>query len=69
MTAALAARTGAPLLAAIGATIGVIAASVPAAVMGPALARQVPLRAVRIGLSIVILVIGAWIALAALLLI
>ena len=62
VTAAIAARTASPALAATGAALGVIAASVPAAVLGPELARHVPVTRVRIGVGIVFLLLGLWAA-------
>lgn len=69
VTAALSARTGAPVLAGLGATLGVIAASVPAAVLGNRLPRIVPIARVRIGVSILLLIAGTWMAASALLLV
>lgn len=66
VTAALAAQTGAPVLAAAGATIGVVAASVPAAVLGPRLASVVPVARIRLFSSLVLLLVGLWLAASAL---
>lgn len=66
ITVALAGRTGAPLLAALGATLGIVAASVPAAVLGPRLARLVPVARIRIGVALSLLLVGLWMAASAL---
>jgi putative Ca2+/H+ antiporter (TMEM165/GDT1 family) len=58
LTFALAAQFNAFALAAAGATAGVMASSVPAALLGDGLARAVPLKAVRIGLGVLFLLIG-----------
>lgn len=68
-TLAFAARSDAPLLAALGATIGIVAANAPAAILGPAFLRSVPVRAIRYGAGAIFLIAGTWIALGALLLI
>ncbi len=68
VTAALAARTGAPVLAGVGAALGVIAASVPAAVLGNRLPRVVPVARIRVGVSILLLIVGIWMAASALML-
>lgn len=68
VTAALSARTGAPVLAAVGATLGVVAASVPAAVLGNRLPRIVPVARIRVGVSILLLIAGIWMAASALML-
>lgn len=68
-TGAFAARGDAPLLAAIGAAIGITAANVPAAILGPELARRVPIKAIRYAAAALFLVIGCWIALTALMLV
>ncbi len=69
VTAALSARTELPVLAALGATLGVIAASVPAAVLGNRLTRVVPIARIRVGVSIVLLIVGIWMGASALLLV
>ena len=48
ITFALAARFDAPLLAAAGAAAGALAACVPAALLGDALGKTIPLRAIRL---------------------
>ena len=66
VTAAMSARTGSPLLAGTGATLGVIAANVPAALLGARLPRLVPVARIRLGVAMVLLVVGLWMAAAAL---
>jgi putative Ca2+/H+ antiporter (TMEM165/GDT1 family) len=66
VTFAVSAQFDALLLAAAGATGGVVAASVPAALLGPALARHVPVRAVRYGAGILFLIVGIVVAVNAL---
>jgi putative Ca2+/H+ antiporter (TMEM165/GDT1 family) len=66
VTFALAAHYDAMLLAAFGATAGIVAASVPAAVLGPKLAEVVPLKALRIGAGVLFLLAGIVVALNAL---
>jgi len=56
VTAAIAARFNAFALAGAGAAAGIIIASVPAVLLGPLLAKKVPLRAIRIGAAILFLV-------------
>jgi putative Ca2+/H+ antiporter (TMEM165/GDT1 family) len=58
LTAALAAHFDSLVLAAIGATAGVLAASLPAALLGDRLAALVPLRAIRIGVAALFLLAG-----------
>lgn len=58
ITFALAARFDAPLLAAAGAAAGALAACVPAAVLGDALAKAMPLRAIRLTGAVAFLVAG-----------
>ncbi len=48
ITFALAARFDAPLLAAAGATVGALAACIPAALLGDTLGKTVPIRAIRL---------------------
>lgn len=62
----LAARSPVPALAAIGATIGSLAAIVPAALMGEAAWLKLPLRGLRIGIGVAFLLVGAVLALGAL---
>lgn len=49
LTFALAGRLDAPLLTAAGASAGIVAASVPAALLGERLGAEVPVRALRLG--------------------
>lgn len=58
LTFAVAAQFNAFVLAAAGATAGVMAASVPAVLLGEGLERSVPLKGVRIGLGLLFLAIG-----------
>ncbi|WP_076072006.1 TMEM165/GDT1 family protein [Sphingomonas montana] len=58
LTFALSARSASPVLAAIGATLGVLAAAVPAAMLGRRFVHVVPLRAVRIGIGVVLILAG-----------
>lgn len=66
ITFALAGRFDAPPLAAVGATAGIFAASVPAALLGAGFHSAVPLRAIRIGGAILFLVTGFVVAVQAL---
>ena len=66
ITAAISARTGSPVLAAAGATLGVLAADIPAAVLGTQLTRYVPLARIRTAVAILLFVAGLWTAAAAL---
>jgi putative Ca2+/H+ antiporter (TMEM165/GDT1 family) len=58
LTFAIAAQFNAFALAAAGATAGILASSVPAALLGDRLARAAPLKAIRIGLGILFLLVG-----------
>jgi putative Ca2+/H+ antiporter (TMEM165/GDT1 family) len=58
LTFALAAQFNAFALAAAGATAGVMASSVPAALLGDGLAGAVPLKTIRIGLGALFLAVG-----------
>ena len=58
LTFALSAQFNAFALAAAGATAGVMASSLPAALLGDRLARAAPLKAIRIGLGILFLLVG-----------
>jgi putative Ca2+/H+ antiporter (TMEM165/GDT1 family) len=69
VTAAMSARTGSPVLAALGATLGVLAASVPAAMLGARLPRLVPVARIRLVVAILLLLVGFWMAAKALLLV
>ena len=66
ITFAIAAQYDSMLLAAFGATGGVVAASVPAALLGPKLSTIVPLKALRIGAGSLFLLFGLIVALNAL---
>ena len=66
LTAAIAAQYDSFLLAALGATGGVIAANAPAALLGERTGALVPLRAIRMGASASFLVAGAIVAVNAL---
>lgn len=66
ITLAMSARTGSPTLAAAGAALGVLAASVPAAALGSQLPRLAPLPRIRLGVGILLLLVGLWTALHAL---
>lgn len=58
LTFAVAAQFDAFAFAAAGATAGIIASSVPAALLGDTLARSAPLKGMRIGLGVLFLMIG-----------
>ena len=66
LTFALAAQFNSFALAAAGATAGIIVSCAPAAVLGPELGRHVPLKAVRIGVGILFLLVGLIVAINAL---
>jgi putative Ca2+/H+ antiporter (TMEM165/GDT1 family) len=66
ITAALAARTPAPALAAIGATIGALVVNVPAIIAGEAARRALPLTAIRVSIGVLFLIAGTPLALSAL---
>jgi putative Ca2+/H+ antiporter (TMEM165/GDT1 family) len=65
-TFALAARTDSTLLPAFGSAAGVIAASVPAVLIGPALTKRLPVRGIRIAGALLFLLAGLIVALKAL---
>jgi putative Ca2+/H+ antiporter (TMEM165/GDT1 family) len=65
-TFAIAARTDSALLPAFGSAAGVMAASVPAVLLGPALFKRLPVRSLRIGTAILFLLAGLAVALNAL---
>ena len=58
LTFALAAQFNALALAAAGATAGVMASNLPAALLGDRLARAAPLKGIRIGLGALFLLVG-----------
>ena len=62
----LAARTPVPALAAVGATIGSLVVIVPAALMGEAAWRKLPLKPVRIAIGVMFVILGIVLALGAL---
>lgn len=66
VTSALAAHYDSVLLPAFGAAAGVLAASLPAALLGEALGRTVPVRAIRIGGGVLFLLAGLIVSLNAL---
>lgn len=66
IVAALAARSGTPWLAAIGATIGSLAVLAPAALLGEAAWTRAPLGLVRRGSGVVFLLVGLILGLGAL---
>jgi len=66
LTFALAGRFDAPALAAAGATAGMVAAAVPAALLGDRLASVVPVRAIRFGGAVLFLLVGFVVAINAL---
>lgn len=63
LTAALSAQYGAPALATAGATVGIVAANAPAALLGDGLAKVLPLRGIRLGVGILFLIVGIVVAL------
>ncbi|HEX9954016.1 MAG TPA: TMEM165/GDT1 family protein, partial [Allosphingosinicella sp.] len=65
-TFAIAARADSALLPAFGSAAGVMAASVPAILLGPALLKRLPVRALRTGAAILFLLAGIIVALNAL---
>jgi putative Ca2+/H+ antiporter (TMEM165/GDT1 family) len=66
VTFAISARFESMALAAAGATAGVLAANAPAALLGPALAKHLPLRAIRYGVGALFLLVGCIVAVSAL---
>jgi Ca2+/H+ antiporter, TMEM165/GDT1 family len=62
LTFSIAARFDSLLLAALGATAGVLAASLPAVLLGDALARTLPLRGIRMAIAILFLLLAFIIA-------
>ena len=66
LTFALAARFDSLLLAGFGAAAGIVAANVPAALLGHVLAERMPLRALRTAAAVLFLIGGAIVALNAL---
>jgi putative Ca2+/H+ antiporter (TMEM165/GDT1 family) len=66
ITFAIAARYDSMLLAPAGATLGILAASVPAAVLGPQLGKLLPVKAIRFGGGALFLLFGLIVGLGAL---
>jgi len=66
ITAALAARSPAPALAAVGATLGALVVNVPAILAGEQARKTLPLAAVRITIGILFLGTGALVGFSAL---
>jgi putative Ca2+/H+ antiporter (TMEM165/GDT1 family) len=62
-TSLLAARFHDILLVTIGTTLGMMAANVPAVLLGEAVTRVVPLKYVRMGAAVVFAILGAWVLL------
>jgi putative Ca2+/H+ antiporter (TMEM165/GDT1 family) len=62
----LAARADTPAIAGVGATLAVLVAAVPAALLGRCFVEVVPLRRVRIGIAAVLILVGVGFALDAL---
>jgi len=58
LTFALAGRFGSAPLAAAGATAGILAACLPAAILGERLGEAIPIRALRYGVAALFLVVG-----------
>jgi putative Ca2+/H+ antiporter (TMEM165/GDT1 family) len=65
-TSLLAARFHDIALVAVGTTMGMMLANVPAVLFGEAVTRVVPLRYIRIAAAIVFALIGVWVLIAAL---
>jgi putative Ca2+/H+ antiporter (TMEM165/GDT1 family) len=65
LTFAVAAQFDAFALATAGATAGIVVSSFPAALLGDALAKSTPLKAIRIGLGILFLAIGLFVGISA----
>lgn len=66
VTFAIAGRYNSLLLPTVGATLGILAASVPAAILGPELGRLLPVKAIRYGGGALFLIFGLVIGLGAL---
>ena len=66
LTVALSAQFDEPILAAAGAAVGIAAANAPAALLGPELAKALPLRWIRLGIGALFLLVGAIVAINAL---
>lgn len=66
VTAALAAQFDSLVLAGFGAAVGVVAANIPAALLGERLAGVVPVRAIRLAAAALFLIAGVIVAVGAL---
>lgn len=66
LTLTLAARADSLWLAAAGATAGIMVAAIPAVALGPRLEAVLPLGALRLGISLLFLLIGLVVAVSAL---
>jgi putative Ca2+/H+ antiporter (TMEM165/GDT1 family) len=66
LSAQYAGQHDAPVLAAAGATVGIIAANASAALLGEGLTKAVPLRGMRMGVGLLFLAIGLFVAVSAL---
>ena len=66
LTAALAAQYDSLLLAAAGATVGVVAASCPAVILAERMPEVLPLKPIRIGIAVLFLLVGFLVAISAL---
>jgi putative Ca2+/H+ antiporter (TMEM165/GDT1 family) len=64
-TSLLAARFGDIVLVTIGTTLGMMAANIPAVLLGEAATKVVPLRIVRIAAAALFALIGVWVLVAA----
>jgi putative Ca2+/H+ antiporter (TMEM165/GDT1 family) len=58
LTFTLAARADSLWLAAMGATAGILAAAAPAVLLGDRLGEVLPLRQIRLGASLLFLIVG-----------
>jgi putative Ca2+/H+ antiporter (TMEM165/GDT1 family) len=66
LTFALAARFDSAALTLAGATAGILIANAPAAVLGGAMQKSVPVQPIRYGIGALFLIAGFWIAVKAL---
>ncbi|MDP8994528.1 MAG: TMEM165/GDT1 family protein [Pseudomonadota bacterium] len=66
LTFALAARFDSIALASAGATFGILVANAPAAVLGEALGKTLPVQPIRWGIAALFLIGGFWVAVSAL---
>ena len=65
LTAALSAQFNAPALATAGTTVGIVVANTPAVLLGQGLAKALPLRGIRLGIGVLFLLVGLFVALSA----